>query len=461
MKKLLCLTVIFLFAGITAGTAQGILFEQGSWKEVLAKAKAQKKLIFVDVFTSWCGPCRKMAAEVFPLPEVGEKFNGDFVNYKIDAEKGEGVGIAKTYGVKAFPTYLFVNGDGKLVYRATGYNDAGKFLQHAIIAAREQLDPKPLAEWEKEYASGKRDKDFLEGYLKKLAIVDKPAAEVAEELFPMLTEEDLGNKELMSAILSFRMNNSCVPNGKVYNYVIKHAEQLDGVIGNGSLEKLRMGLSVYFRDNIIPDKKEKMLPVLIASLEEVKKMMGESDDQITAKEIRMNYYSGVHDESKLVPAVMDYVNNGLLKKDLDVLRQQDAIDYQKMREPFLSGQADSTKMANWELMNKLAANQRIMGYSYQIRTAAELVYFDVKDPQALQQAISWMQKASGYFDHFSHDAVYAALLAKTGKKQEAIVMMQKAAASTILASHEGIRNMLLDNVERIRAGKPLENLWHL
>lgn len=461
MKKLLCLTVIFLFAGITAGKAQGILFEQGSWKEVLAKAKAQNKLVFVDVFTSWCGPCRKMAAEVFPLPEVGEKFNGDFVNYKIDAEKGEGVEIAKTYGVKAFPTYLFVNGDGKLVYRATGYNDAGKFLKHANIAAREQLDPKPLAEWEKEYASGKRDKDFLEGYLKKLAIVDKPAAEVAEELFPMLTEEDLGNKELMSAILSFRMNNSCVPKGNVYNYVIKHVEQLDGVLGNGSLEKLRMGLSVYFRDNIIPDKKEKMLPVLIASLEEVKKMMGESDDQITAKEIRMNYYSGVHDESKLVPAVMDYVNNGLLKKDLDPLRRQDAIDYQKMREPFLSGQADSTKIANWELMNKLTANQRIMGYSYQIRTAAELVYFDVKDPQALQQAILWMQKASGYFDHFSHDAVYAALLAKTGKKQEAIVMMQKAAASTILDSHEGIRNMLLDNVERIRTGKPLENLWHL
>jgi thiol-disulfide isomerase/thioredoxin len=464
MKKLLCLTVIFLFAGITAGKAQGILFDSGPWKEVLAKAKAQNKLVFVDVFTSWCGPCKKMAAEVFPLPEVGEKFNGDFVNYKIDAEKGEGVEIAKTYEVKAFPTYLFVNGDGKLVYRATGYNDAGKFLQHANIAAQEQLDPKPLAEWEKEYASGKRDKDFLKGYLKKLTIVDRPAAELAEELFPMLTKEDLGNKELMSAILSFRMNNSVVPKGMVYNYVIKHAEQLDGVLGNGpysTLEKLRMGMSVYFRDNIIPGKKEEMLPGLIAGLEEVKKMMGDNDDQITAREIRMNYYSGVHDEDKLVPAVIDYVNNGLFKKDLDALRKQDAIDYQKMREPFLNGQADSTKMENWEMMNKIVANQRIMGYSYQIRTAAELVYFDVKDPQALQQAISWMQKASGYFDHFSHDAVYAALLAKTGKKQEAIAMMQKAAAAPILASHDGIRNMLLDNVEKIRAGKPLENLWHL
>lgn len=464
MKKLLWLTVIVLFTGNVTGTAQGILFDHGSWKEVLAKAKAQNKLVFADVFTTWCGPCKKMAAEVFPLQEVGEKFNSNFVNFKIDAEKGEGVEIARTYEVTAFPTYLFVNGDGKLVYRATGYNDAGKFLQHATIAARELLDPKPLAEWEKEYVNGKRDKNFLAGYLKKLAVVDKSGAEVSEELFPMLTGEDLRNKELMSAILSFRMSNSCVPKGNVYKYVIKNAKQLDTLLGNGpnsTLEKLRMGMSVYFRNNIIPDKREAMLPALIAGLEEVKKMMGEGDDQITAREIRMNYYSGVHDESKLVPAVIDYVNNGLFKKDLDALRMQDSIDYQKMREPFLNGQADSTQMENWEIMNKIAANQRLMGYSYQIRGAAELVYFDVKNAQALQQAISWMQKARGYFDHFSHDAVYAALLAKTGKKQEAIAMMQKAAAAPILASHEGIRNMILDNVEKIKTGEQLKNLWHL
>ncbi|MBS1565660.1 MAG: thioredoxin family protein, partial [Bacteroidetes bacterium] len=449
MKKLLWLTAIFLFAGTTAGTAQGILFDHGSWKEVLAKAKAQNKLVFVDVFTTWCGPCKKMAAEVFPLPEVGKKFNGDFVNYKIDAEKGEGVEIARMYEVTAFPTYLFVNGDGKLVYRATGYNDAGKFLRHATIAVQELLDPKPFAAWEKEYVSGKRDKEFLEGYLKKLAVVDKSGAEVAEELLPMLTGEDLRNKELMSAILSFRMNNSCMPKGSVYKYAIKNAKQLDTLLGSGpnsTLEKLRMGMSVYFRDNIIPEKKEEMLPALIDGLEEVKKMMGEGDDQITAREVRMNYYSGVHDESKLVPAIIDYVNNGLFKKDLDALRKQDAIDYQKMREPFLNGQADSTQLENWETMNKIVANQRLMGYSYQIRGAAELVYFDVENPQALQQAILWMQKARGYFDHFSHDAVYAALLAKAGKKQEAIAMMQKAAAAPILASYEGIKNMLLNNV---------------
>jgi thiol:disulfide interchange protein len=155
MKKALSISFLLLFVtGLFAG--DGIQFNQGSWKEVLAQAKRENKLIFIDVYTSWCGPCKKMAAEVFPLKEVGNLFNTSFVNYKMNAEKGEGIALAKQFGVSAYPTYLFVNGDGALIYRTGSYMPGNAFLQEAAIALKEKDDPKPIVKWETEYNFGNR-----------------------------------------------------------------------------------------------------------------------------------------------------------------------------------------------------------------------------------------------------------------------------------------------------------------
>ena len=107
MRRILFTIAILLFSWNVF--SQGIQFETGSWKEVLQKAKQENKLVFVDLYTTWCGPCKKMAAETFPQQTVGDYFNKNFVNYKIDAEKGEGPGLAGKYEVSAYPTLVFVN----------------------------------------------------------------------------------------------------------------------------------------------------------------------------------------------------------------------------------------------------------------------------------------------------------------------------------------------------------------
>ena len=79
-------------------------------KKVLKKAKKEKKLIFIDCYTSWCGPCKMLSSQVFTREDVGNQFNADFVNVKYDMEKdADGVMLKDKFEVKAFPTLVFVD----------------------------------------------------------------------------------------------------------------------------------------------------------------------------------------------------------------------------------------------------------------------------------------------------------------------------------------------------------------
>ena len=85
MKVFILLCIAFV-SGLSAN-AQGIVFSNVSFEEALEKAQQEGKQIFVDVYTSWCGPCKMMAKNVFTQQEVGEYYNEHFVCLKLDAEK--------------------------------------------------------------------------------------------------------------------------------------------------------------------------------------------------------------------------------------------------------------------------------------------------------------------------------------------------------------------------------------
>ncbi|MFM9944264.1 MAG: thioredoxin family protein [Bacteroidia bacterium] len=107
----------------------GIKFFHGSLKEAKAKAKKENKLIFIDCYTTWCGPCKSMAKKTFVNKEVGEYFNKNFICLKIDMEQGEGPALAGSYSVEAYPTYLFIDSKGTLKHRDLGFIDASRFIE--------------------------------------------------------------------------------------------------------------------------------------------------------------------------------------------------------------------------------------------------------------------------------------------------------------------------------------------
>ena len=137
---------------------QGIRFEQTSWEAILQKASDEGKLIFMDAYAEWCGPCKMMSKDVFPDPGVGAYFNEHFINVKMDMEKGEGIALAKKYGVAAYPTLLFIDGQGELVHRAVGYHATDALLNLGSVARDNDQN---LGGLDRRYKKGERGPDFL------------------------------------------------------------------------------------------------------------------------------------------------------------------------------------------------------------------------------------------------------------------------------------------------------------
>ncbi len=122
--------LLFAFLFVVGSMFAQINFEHGTWAQVLEKSKKENKPIFVDAYTTWCGPCKAMARTTFKNDTVSKFYNEKFINYKIDAEKGEGVAFANKYEVNCYPNLLIIDSNGQLLHRAAGYLQTNEFITY-------------------------------------------------------------------------------------------------------------------------------------------------------------------------------------------------------------------------------------------------------------------------------------------------------------------------------------------
>lgn len=157
----------------------GIAFRELSFSEALKVAKNEDKLLFVDCFTTWCGPCRMLSKVVFKDSLVADYFNRHFVNLKMDMEKGEGVELKTKYDVRGYPTLLFLDSNGEVVHRLIGAEEAPILLQKVKMG----VEAGGLSGLRKHYEAGERDSAFVCGYINILsgANYEAEAEKVATE----------------------------------------------------------------------------------------------------------------------------------------------------------------------------------------------------------------------------------------------------------------------------------------
>lgn len=102
-------------------TAEGIQFFKGTFQEALEKAKAENKPIFLDIYATWCGPCKMLKKHTFSDKEVGDYYNSNYINIAIDGETKEGRELANKYGIQGYPTLLILDKNGKQIAEQVGF----------------------------------------------------------------------------------------------------------------------------------------------------------------------------------------------------------------------------------------------------------------------------------------------------------------------------------------------------
>ena len=171
-------SILFYVLLAFGATAQGIDFFHGDWKEAIQQAGEQEKLVFVDAYAKWCGPCKKMAATTFVDPSVGEYMNKHFISMKLDMEESMGRDFGQKYPVSAYPTLFFIDANGEVVKRITGFRDP----QGLIDAAKEAFGSADFsAKYAVQYDEGARDYETVYQYVKTLNQAGKPSAKIAND----------------------------------------------------------------------------------------------------------------------------------------------------------------------------------------------------------------------------------------------------------------------------------------
>ncbi len=228
MKLNRLFTALFAAVACTLSAgAQGIEFmpEGSLLKDAVAKAKEEGKMVFLDCYTSWCGPCRMMATKIFPTQEVGDFMNPKFVSIKIDMEKGEGPELGKNLQINAYPTFVIFNNDGSEAARFVGGGDVQGFIKRV----NENLADDGPAALEARFKSGDRDRQFLLDYLAYLGKVYR--RQQCDVVAGALLE---GNLETFAADTTLRkvfLNNVIDPFNPAFVYVVKNRAAVEPVLG--------------------------------------------------------------------------------------------------------------------------------------------------------------------------------------------------------------------------------------
>ncbi|MFL9834258.1 thioredoxin family protein [Chryseobacterium terrae] len=364
MKKTAILS--FLFFAVIA-FAQGIKFEEGNFKSILAKAKKEKKLVFIDAYAVWCGPCKLMVKNIFPLKPVGDYYNANFVNAKIDMEKGEGIDLAKKYNVKVFPTYLFINGDGEEVHRTIGYVEEKDFIQFAMDAG----DPnKRLTSLKQKFENGEKDPEFLVNLAELTVYNDTDFSNrVLERYFaakPEITKDNL--QLLLEAMKS--------TDGATYQIFTERKADILKIVPEEKLENI--------------DKNVKVNTVLSKAYDATTKKLNE--DYFLAETQK---FMTKEDSEKLLKRV----------KSSRALKDKDYATYEKI---------------NLELYKDYSAAS-----SSELNSLAWNFFENVTTKTSLETAIKWAQESVKKDENYANTDTLANLYNKIGDKKNAKLWAEK------------------------------------
>jgi thioredoxin-related protein len=365
--KTYCAFLLIFTSGMTAQTE--VRFDDSGLQSVLHRAKTEHKPVFYMLYASWCPHCTKMKAEVFKDSTVANFMNKNFICAWQDIEKGEGLMFKKKYNVKMFPSFLFLDENGTVLYHFNGEYKSAEFTAEAKIA----LDPqRQLPYLEKQFYADLSNSDKCIAFLTTL----KKGSERAE-LNPhaqkyLATQSD--------AQLVSEKNWKIIANGvsdiesHPFRYVLQHQKEFAAV----SSEK-RVTKKIFY----------------------------------TVMELLQPYTDNLD--------TIHYVKDRAIAKTVGLQKTDSLV--------FRCDLVIAEKTKNWTGYKK-AANESVEKYVWSdAKTLAEIsnnYALHIADPSSLKYAIKWMQHALELKESYLADMALAKLYRKINDSKSAQVFAQKA-----------------------------------
>lgn len=416
MRKLLL--ILFLFPLLTLAQEKGIRFEHNTnWDAVKAKAKLESKYIFVDCFTTWCGPCAYMSQNIFPQEKVGDFFNDKFVNLKIQMDQtakdnddvkswyDEAKRFTKDYDVNAYPTFLIFAPSGELVHRIVGGGEADDFI------AKAQLGLNPETQY----------------YTVVKNFIDNP------------NDAQIAYNTISAATGAF--------DRKLMDQAIARYIQLEGP--DALLTTENVGLILPY----VSSTKSPIFALFSANIDKVDLLLAELNAPFTVNDVLASAIIA----DVVVPQVYD---ESVATLDFDVLQKQLNKDFPTIdvSKSLLHSKGDYyVAKKNWpafkDVVNEIVRTQGKDVTPAMLNQFAWEIFENCDDTACLQAALAWSKKSLEPEELAAYIDTYANLLYKTGDTKNAIAWQEKAVQS----ASENDKQGFTETLEKMKSGKATWN----
>ncbi|TND10151.1 MAG: protein containing a thioredoxin domain [Bacteroidetes bacterium] len=378
-RSLFILALLLLVASLSAQ----IRFESGSLACVLEKAQTKHKLVFLDCYTTWCGPCKWMDKNVFANDTAAQFYNTHFISSKFDMEKGEGIEIAKRYDVRCFPTYLFLDEKGVLIHRVSGAYLVAPFV---AIGEKTSTPQTCFAAYQTQYETGKMQAKELIHYMNMKRACCLPVEEETNAFLATLSETEYLNRESWTVLRDFVSD----PNTHSFQYLCSHRSAFENRYTADSvalvIERVYRGA---MRNTLFEKKPVDTLGYLKLRSDVLALKLPNADRFLTGMDI--SYYERTKNWNAYAKTATRFVEQHMPANDI------------------------------WGLNN--------MAWAF---------YKQVSDTVYLAKALGWAKKSIDMHAAYANTDTYAALLYTLGRKEDA----EKSAREAIrLAKIEGVSDV--------------------
>jgi len=429
-KIIKILAVIVMFSSLDVASAQ-IDFVKLKWEDALQLSKAESKPIFVDVYTQWCGPCKKMDATTFQDTAVGSYMNTHFINMKWDADSYKYSALAKQYGVKGYPTLLYIDHTGNVMKRRTGLQN-----KDGLLDLSDSVLKFAYADYSELLYVLKNNGQPIK---KKLvdAMNDFNGFQFAqkEEMYNLLF--DIYQKQDSVAISEYGIVVDNLYNIEHLKFAVRHypshtklsSEERRSILKGRS--KIKSKIDLLFADALKYKDRELMEETADVNIVFDTKVNSKNRVQNAAYENRnklLEFYSRHRYKEAYHPLAAEMIKKEIIPYNPAMCRQRDEMR-QGMKEKVLNGASNVPAHPRSKLIDTQKFSFK-MAYKLQIVVDNYAEFYD--DTALLEQALEWSELSAAYVDLPENRLSRAKVLSKLGYKDEAQMHIKKALSSVYI-----------------------------